>query len=169
MSIVRPEQTGDQGPVRNLNELAFGRPNEADLVDALRLRGAIAFSLVAVDKGAVVGHILFTPVSVESGAASFSAVALGPMAVLPDYQRTSIGSELMQLGLQSCRKAGHDIVVVLGHPTYYPRFGFVPARPLGITCEFDVPDEVFMVAELRPNALKGRSGVVKYQPEFNTV
>ena len=94
MSIVRPEQTGDQGPVRNLNELAFGRPNEADLVDALRLRGAIAFSLVAVDKGAVVGHILFTPVSVESGASSFSAVALGPMAAMLYDPAHSMVSEL---------------------------------------------------------------------------
>lgn len=91
------------------------------------------------------------------------------MAVLPECQRQGIGSLLVREGLRECQRIGHEIVVVLGHPEYYPRFGFVPASSKGLRSEYDVPDEVFMVAELTPGALKGRTGLVKYHPEFNAV
>ncbi len=72
----------------------------------------------------------------------------------------------MRDGLDACRRLGHDVIVVLGHPEFYPRFGFVTARPRGITCEYTVPDEAFMVAELSRGALRGRRGLVRYAPEF---
>ena len=91
------------------------------------------------------------------------------MAVRPEFQKQGIGSQLIERGLEQCRAAGQACVVVLGHPEYYPRFGFVPASRYGIRCEYDVPDEVFMIIELRDGALEGCAGIVKYQPEFNEV
>ena len=93
-------------------------------------------------------------------------MGLAPMAVLPEYQNQGVGSLLVRNGLSECQRAGFDIVVVLGHPRYYPRFGFIPASQKGLSCEYQVPDEAFMVIELRPGALNGMSGLVKYQPEF---
>lgn len=91
------------------------------------------------------------------------------MAVLPEFQKRGIGTLLVEAGLAECRKAQYDFVVVLGHPEYYPRFGFVPASRYGIKCEYPVPDEVFMLIELRAGALQGRHGIVKYEPEFDEV
>lgn len=169
MAEVRRENPEDIDAIHDVEEQAFGRPDEANLVDALRRRGTVTLSLVAIEENRVAGHILFSPVTIESGHSRFEAVALGPMAVLPGYQNKGIGSQLARAGLEECRQLGHDVVIVLGHPNFYPRFGFVPARPLGIRWEFDVPEEVFMVAELRPGALAGRGGIVKYQPEFSGV
>ena len=155
--------------MRRVNELAFGRQNEADLVDALRANARSYVSLVAVVDEQVVGHIFFSPVSVESEAGAFTAMGLAPMAVLPERQNKGIGSQLVRAGLKKCLGLGQDIVVVLGHPNYYPRFGFVPASLKGLRSEYDVPDEVFMVAELSEGALNGRRGLVKYHPEFSNV
>jgi putative acetyltransferase len=116
-----------------------------------------------------VGHILFTPVKIQSADSSFEALGLGPMAVLPHYQRKGIGSRLVQAGLEECRRAGHEIVVVLGYPEYYPRFGFLSAKRFGIRYEEEVPEEAFMLVDLRKGALAGRSGIVSYQPEFGSV
>ena len=169
MITIRNEKPADAAAIRRVNEQAFGQPDEAALVDALRRRGAFALSLVAVEGDWVVGHILFSPVTVESGQGDFDALSLAPMAVLPARQRQGIGSQLVRAGLEGCRQAGHEIVVVLGHPDYYPRFGFSPASQRGIACEFDAPDEAFMLVELRENALDGRRGVVRYPPEFHTL
>jgi len=166
---VREESPEDKGAVRRINELAFGQPEEADLVDALRGVARPQLSLVAVSRGEVVGHILFSPVSIESGDSVWGALGLGPMAVLPELQNRGIGSELVRRGLAECKLLGRDIVVVVGHPEFYPRFGFAPARSKGLECEYEVPDEAFMVAELTPGALQGVSGVVKYRPEFEGV
>lgn len=89
------------------------------------------------------------------------------MAVLPEYQKQGIGSRLVRDGLKECQRLNQNIVVVLGHPGYYPRFGFIPASKKGLRCEYQAPDEAFMVAELIPGALGGRQGLVKYRPEFN--
>jgi putative acetyltransferase len=168
-TLVIPAETLEDHPaVRQVNEEAFGRPNEADLVDALRKTARPHISLVAEVGGQVVGHIFFSPVLIESEDSVFSALGLGPMAVLPEFQRQKIGSELIRHGLGRCRSLGHDVVVVVGHPEYYPRFGFIPAKNKGLTCEFPVPDEVFMVVELREGALAGHKGVVKYRPEFSS-
>ena len=166
MVSIRPETPKDVDSIRYMNEQAFGQTAEAAIVDKLRNRNALTISLVATMENEVVGHIAFSPVVIESQCSSFEAVALAPMAVLPAYQRKGIGSQLVRAGLEECRRLGHDIVVVLGHPDYYPRFGFVPGKQRGIDCEFEVPDEAWMVLELREGALAGRSGTVKYQPEF---
>jgi len=114
-----------------------------------------------------VGHIAFSRVKVEAEHSSFEAIALAPMSVLPANQRKGIGSQLVRAGLKECRHLGYEIVVVLGHPNYYPRFGFSPAKPKGIDCEFQVPDEAWMILELKDGALAGRRGTVRFQPEFS--
>ena len=167
MLIIRPETPEDSTAIRSVNEEAFGGSIEADLVEKLRSRQAYTLSLVAIDGSRVVGHILFSPVTIESRDTGFEALGLGPMAVSPSRQRKGAGSQLVRTGLQECERLGHEIVVVLGHSDYYPRFGFIPAKPRGIACEFEVPDEAWMVLELRENALTGKSGTVKFQPEFH--
>lgn len=166
--LLRVERAEDCASVRRVNELAFGRANEADLVEALREKARPYISLVATLDGEVIGHIFFSPVSVES-ADAFTAMGLAPMAVLPTHQNQGIGSRLVWEGLRESQLLGYDIVVVLGHPNYYPRFGFVPASLKGLRCEYDVADDVFMVAELRRGALAGRSALVKYHSEFSSV
>jgi putative acetyltransferase len=169
MITVRAETAEDIPAVRKVNERAFGRPNEAALVDALRAASDPHLSLVAVVDGQVVGHIFFSPVSIESEDSAFSALGLAPMAVLPEYQGRRIGSRLVEEGLRESWRIGYPLVVVLGHPEYYPRFGFVPAIRKGLRSEYEVPEEVFMVVELEPGALAGRRGLVKYRPEFAEV
>jgi putative acetyltransferase len=166
VTTFRPKQIGDEAAIRDLNEQAFGQPNEANLVDALRKRGAAVLSMVATENDRVVGHVLFTEAIVAEADSQFRALGPGPMAVLPSHQRRGIGSRLLQSALDKCRELDYDAVVVIGHPEFYPRFGFVPATLKGIRCEFDVPDEAFMVLELREDALAGRTRVVRYQPEF---
>lgn len=169
VSTIRAESAEDHAAIRRVVELAFGQPDEADLVDALRRHAHPHISLVAVIEGEVVGHIFFSPVSIESEGDAFAAMGLAPLAVLPTYQNKGVGTELARAGLKACELLGHEVVVVLGHADYYPRFGFVPASRLGIRSEYDVADEVFMVAELTPGALRGRKGLVKYHPEFSKV
>jgi putative acetyltransferase len=167
--LIRAETAADRQAVRVVNESAFGRPGEADLVDALRESANQRVSLVAEEGGRVVGHIFYSPVAVESGEGAWAALGLGPMAVLPEYQGRGVGSELVREGLSECRRLGHEVVFVLGHARYYPRFGFAPAAAKGIACEFPSPDENFMVVELRPGALAERKGLVRYSPEFHNV
>lgn len=169
MVIIRAETAADREAVRGVNESAFGRREEADLVDALRERASPRISLVAEEGGRVVGHIFFSPVAVESGEGAWAALGLGPMAVLPEYQGRGVGSELVREGLSECLRLGHGVVFVLGHARYYPRFGFAPAASKGIECEFPSREENFMVVELRPGALAGRGGLVRYRPEFRGV
>lgn len=169
MLTIRTETHADHRAVRRVNELAFNRTEEANLVDALRKSARPYISLVAESDTQVVGHIFFSPVLIDSGDRSFTALGLAPMSVLPEYQNRGIGSELVRRGLEACESIGHDVVVVLGHPEYYPRFGFIPGKHKGISCEFEVPDEAFMVLELKQGALAGRRGMVKYLPEFHNV
>ena len=166
---LRSELETDHAGIRRVNELAFGRSNEADLVDALRQTANPEISLVAVLGCEIVGHIFFSPVSVESDTCSFTALGLAPMAVLPEYQRRGIGSDLVCEGLKACERLGHYLVFVVGHPDYYPRFGFKPARQLGFDCEYAVPDEVFMVVKLKPGAASALNGIVRYMPQFRNV
>ncbi|MCM3878840.1 MAG: N-acetyltransferase [Vicinamibacterales bacterium] len=169
MAIIRPEQPEDSSQIRHLNELAFGQPAEADLVDKLRNVCADALSLVAEDDGGtIVGHILFTPVVVE-GRRSLG-MGLAPMAVLPDRQRQGIGSQLVTRGLDHLRERGCPFVVVVGHPEYYPRFGFEPASKHGLVSQWEgMPDAAFMVLVLDVRAMAGASGVARYRDEFNEV
>lgn len=169
ITIIRREQPEDVAMIRHVNEQAFKNAAEADLVDKLRHSQHVTLSLVAVQNDRVVGHILFSPVTIESQEKTVQAIGLAPMAVLPELQRQGIGSLLVRAGLEECRQAGHECVVVVGHPEYYPRFGFAPASRYSLTCEYDVPDDVFMAVELRQGALRGCAGLVKYQSEFNEV
>src|SRR5205807_8756724 len=156
----RAETADDIPAIRRVNQLAFGQPLEANLVDALRTAAHPHISLVAATRGQVVGHIFFSPVTLDTADPDSTILGLAPMAVLPEYQKQGIGSQLVQEGLKECRRIGCDVVVVLGHPEYYPRFGFAPASQKGLRCEYPVPDEVFMAIELKPNALP-RHGLVK--------
>ena len=148
---------------------AFGRPNEADLVDCLRSEGKVVSSLVAVQDEEIVGHILFSPVKLEMPRGELPLVALAPLSVRPDRRREGVGSQLIYYGIQACRKEGYELCVVIGDNVYYPRFGFVPAILAGVECGLPVPLEAFMVMELTPGALSGRSGIVRYPPAFDGV
>lgn len=151
-----------------MNLLAFGTEDEAHLVETLRKSDDFIpeLSLVAINDGRVVGHILFSSISIETQQNDASALALAPMAVRPEFQNRGIGSKLVRHGLKECQRLGYKVVVVVGHPAYYPRFGFSPARAKGLEAPFQVSDEAFLVHELVPGALSGISGMVKYPPAF---
>src|SRR5262245_52559087 len=163
---IRPEQPEDAASVREINQLAFEGPLEAKIVDAVRGSDG-AISLVAVVDGKVVGHILFTPVTITPPLAGSVIAGLAPMAVRPEFQRQGIGGRLIHAGLDECRARAYKAVVVVGHAEYYPRFGFVPALTKGIQYEAPLPPEVFMVIELEANALAGHRGVIRFLPEFS--
>jgi putative acetyltransferase len=163
---IRQEAAADREVVHAINAAAFEQEAEADLVERLRGKAEPCISLVAEIDGQIVGHILFTGVSITSEIGVYRAMGLAPMAVEPSHQRHGVGSALVARGLEACREAGHEIVLVLGHPEYYPRFGFERASTHGIRWEIEVPDEAFMVMELVPGALEGRAGVVQYHAEF---
>jgi putative acetyltransferase len=165
----REEVPADLAGIRKVNMEAFPGPGEADLVDKLRLKKAYISSLVALSEGCITGHILFSPVTLDPIQAGIRGVGLAPVAVLPEFQRRGIGSLLIRHGIEQCKKAGYDYIVLLGHPGYYPRFGFVPSVKYNIRCEYDAPVEAFMILELKAGALTGHSGTVKYLPEFNEV
>jgi putative acetyltransferase len=171
-TAVRVELGDDQGSIWQVEAAAFGRAGEADLVDQLRENAAVSLSLVAEVDSKLVGHILFSPVTVETESGVYTALGLGPLAVLPDHQNQGIGSALCRNGLEHCRTLGQGLVFVVGHPGYYPRFGFRPAVPLGFDCAYVEAGQAnhhFMVAELHAAALDGLAGYVRYRPEFDQV
>ena len=163
--LIRAENEKDRDAVFAVNISAFDTPSEANLVDVLREKAEPVVSLVAEVNGEVVGHILFSPVSLFLNP-SLKVMGLAPMAVAPEQQRRGIGSALVRAGLEQCRQLGFAAVVVLGHPEYYIRFGFSPSPRFGIDSAYEVPDEVFMAMELQPGALSGKTGRVKYHPAF---
>lgn len=165
--MIRPEQPEDIEAIHRVNAIAFGRDNEADLVD--KLRGLPhTLSLLAVVEDVIAGHIFFSPVTVAAIQADDALLlGLAPLTVLPEFQRRGLGSQLIRQGLTLCSQMGANAVVVLGDPSYYGRFGFVPAREKGLTCAYTVPDGAFQVLELQPGALSGYQGLVRYRPEFN--
>jgi putative acetyltransferase len=164
---IRDESDADVPAIHAVERAAFGRDGEARLVDRLRAAGGLALSLVAALDDAVVGHVAFSPVAIAG--ATTSVVGLGPVAVEPLYQRCAVGARLCEEGLARARERGHGGAVVLGHPEYYPRFGFVPAARFGLSYPGDVPDEAFMAAELVAGALAGARGPVRYRREFDDV
>jgi len=162
--VVRDETPQDADAVRNLVTRAFERPDEAALVDALRAAGKATLALVAERDGRVVGHVRFSPVTLEGAPFGWG---LAPLAVLPEEQGTGVGRALARAGLERCRAAGVATVVVLGDPEYYRRFGFEAADPHGLRCEYDAPPGTFQVIALAPGALIGKTGLVRYVPEFD--
>lgn len=167
MLSIRQETSNDTYAIRDVNVAAFGGPEEADLVDLLRESGALRYSLVAVEEDKVVGHLAFSPVTITSGTAAVSALGLAPMAVVPARQRRGIGTGLIKYWLETLADEKDNLVVVVGHEEYYPRFGFQRGKRFGIQWEHEVPDEAFMVLELRPGALAEIQGTVHYHPAFN--
>jgi len=168
MICIRRERPEDIAAVRAVNEAAFEQTTEAEITDALRDVCADVLSLVAESDGEIVGHILFSPVTIECGSQSRKGMGLAPMAVTPDRQRQSIGSELVQAGLEILRKQGCPFVIVLGHPAFYPRFGFVPASRYGLISQWEgVPDAAFMVLVLDASSMAGVTGVARYREEFD--
>jgi putative acetyltransferase len=168
MHKIRPEHQADILSIRTVNQAAFSTSTEADLVDALRERARPIVSLVADEDGAIVGHIMFSPVTLLPHP-DLHIMGLAPMAVVPARQRHRIGSALVHEGVERCRELGFAAVVVLGHARYYPRFGFTPASRFSLRCEYDVPDEVFMAIELDAGTLRGRSGTIRYHAAFTEV
>jgi putative acetyltransferase len=166
MIQIRKEKPKDVEAIRQVCDRAFEQPQEGEVVEGLRRNCEDRLSLVAVDQNRVVGHIFFSPVTVESGDRLILGMGLAPMAVLPEFQRQGIGSELVRAGVAALRQKGCPFIIVLGHADYYPRFGFERASQCGIRSEWDVPDDAFMVLVLDDAKMEGISGIAKYRPEF---
>lgn len=167
MLSIREEAQDDISAIHELNVSAFHGPTEAEIVDLLRDSGALRYSLVALEEGEIVGHLAFSPVTITDDKNAVPALALGPMAVIPSRQRRGVGSKLIKYWLENFADEKDNLIVVVGHAGYYPRFGFQPAKAHGISCEFDVPDDAFMVLELRPGAQTEIQGIVRYHPAFS--
>jgi putative acetyltransferase len=165
---IRRFSSRDAEAVREVHLKAFaGREDEAHLVESLHAADAAPVSLVAVDSssGGVLGHALFSPVTIDNNGSNICVVGLAPVGVLPEYQGQGVGSRLIRAGLEACREADYDAVVVLGEPGYYSRFGFERASARGLGNEYGV-DDYFMVVQLRSGVLAGSGGTVRYRPEF---
>lgn len=169
---IRQETADDFNAVYEINTLAFGQDNEAKLVNALRTSTVFvpALSLVAAIDNNIVGHILFTKITIlHNNHTATDSLALAPMAVHPAFQQQGIGSQLIKTGLQLAKDLNYPSVIVLGHEHYYPKFGFQPAAHWDIRAPFQVPSAAFMAIELTKDALINAAGTVKYPLEFNTV
>ena len=167
-TLVRAETAADYPLVADLTRSAFDNNAEVVLIERLRQTCDGYLSLVAEQRGQLVGHIMFSPVTLGKHS-KIKLMALAPMAVSDVLHHQGIGSALVRSGLELCRKHGISAVVVLGHPGYYPRFGFTPARGFNISSPWQVPDNTFMLLELMPGALKGLSGQVQYHSAFQAL
>lgn len=163
---VRAERPDDVAGIRAVNLEAFTLPGEADLVDRLRDQGDLAVSLVAEVDGTIVGHVAFSPVSLDGERDDPPALGLAPVAVHPDRQRHGIGRRLIETGLEACRSLGAPFVVVLGDPEYYGRFGFERADERGFDNAY-AAGEAFRILPLTEDALVGRMGFIAYAPAFD--
>jgi putative acetyltransferase len=161
---IRTETEHDRDAIFRVHSLAFGREDEARLVDALRNGGFLRLSLLAETAGEIVGHVLFSELMIEGREGLVSALALAPLAVIAEFQRRGIGSELVRRGLALCRERGHRIVLVVGDPRYYARFGFSRILTRGLCSPY--AGESFMALELAEGALRGVTGAVHYPPPF---
>ena len=169
--FIRPEHPADRHHIFDVHVQAYGEDEEARLVDTLRAEGSFntALSLVAVHGDRIIGHILFPPITIESRSRTVPALALAVLAIHPMFQCLGIGSALIEEGLEACRSHGHRIIIVVGHPKYYPQFGFVSARRQGIDVTFSCPDDALMALPLVTGALDGVNGMVRYHPALSMV
>ena len=169
--IIRRETPDDIPAIRDLNLEVFDGLGEARVIELLRESCDPFISIVAEINGQVVGHILFTPVRlVPDQGEVLLGMGLAPLAVRPEFQNRGIGSILCEAGLEEVEALKTPFVVVLGHPQYYPRFGFEPAAQFNLRCSYDgVPEEAFMVKAFQPQKLEGLSGIVYYKKEFDIV
>lgn len=166
--VIREEGLKDRNAIRQVNERAFGQQVEADIVDRLRDNCPDILSLVAVQEEQVVGHILFSPAKIEGDGKAVQGMGLAPVTVKPEWQRQGIGSLLIRTGIKMLKDRGCAFVILLGHPEYYPRFGFERASQHGIHSQWDgIPDEAFMILVLDGSAMKDISGVARYRSEFD--
>ena len=170
MIVIRPEKPEDFDIIYEINRRAFNGEIEARLIDKIRKSDNFIpeLSLVALKDNKIVGHILFSKVKIKSKNREKIVLALAPMAVLPEFQNQGIGHLLVNRGLEISKGLCYYIVVLVGHPDYYPRFGFTPARAKGLEISFKmpIPDEAFMVCELEKNALERIKGIVELPPYF---
>ncbi|MFJ7934730.1 GNAT family N-acetyltransferase [Sporosarcina sp. NPDC096371] len=169
MTIIRVEQPADFIAIKEVNDLAFGQEGESNLITAIRTSDSFIPELTLVfesEKNEIIGHILFSLITIETAESSVQSLALAPVVVKPDFQNKGIGSLLKKEGLKRSKELGYDSVVVLGHSDYYPKFGFIIASEKGIKAPFDVPNEAFMVIELQQGALDNVQGTVKYPEAF---
>ncbi len=167
MIAIRNERRGDEAQIYEVNRQAFGRKEEAEIVNVLRDSCPESVSLVAELDKRIVGHVLFTPAIIQDGEMRVVGASLGPLAILPEHQKTGIGSALVRAGLEAMRRAGEPFVVLVGHPTYYPRFGFERASNYGLVCEYsEAPDDAFMIMVLDRQNMQGVKGTVRFPPEF---
>ena len=164
---IRAEEAGDAPGIRAVNHEAFGREDEARLVDDLREAGHARLSLVADEGGRLVGHLMFSEAVIRTAGGEIGALALGPVGVVPDRQGRGVGSALIREGLDRCARAGHSIVVLLGHPGFYPRFGFSAERAGNLSSAYS--GEAFMALELAPGALSEVVGEFEFAPPFGAV
>lgn len=165
---IRQEIPEDIRAIHALNEQAFGQPQEANIIDKLRNNYEGLLSLVAIEMEKIVGHILYSPATIEGKQGVVKGMGLAPMAVLPEMQRQGIGTQLVKNGIEYLRKMQCPFIIVLGHPEYYPRFGFELASRYGIKSQWKgVPNEAFMILWLDISMMNHVSGVAKYRDEFN--
>lgn len=170
MITIRPEKSEDFNTIYKINKKAFNGEVEARLIDKIRQSDNFVpeLSLVALKDDKIVGHILFSRVKIKIKGAEKLILALAPIAVLPELQKKGIGSLLVKKGLQTCKGFDYDIIVVIGHPEFFPRFGFTPARKRGLEVSFgvEIPSEAFMVCELKKDALKDIRGIIEFPSYF---
>jgi putative acetyltransferase len=166
--FIRKETPADFESIKEVNNLAFHQIQEGELIENLRKKAEFVpeLSLVAIHKNKIVGHILYFPIIIITEKNVVRTLSLAPMAVLPDYQKKGIGGTLIKAGLEKAKELGFISVVVLGHPEYYPRFGFRKASDWKIKEPFGVPDEVMMVIELKEGALGFGGGLIDFPKEY---
>jgi putative acetyltransferase len=169
MITIRSESPNDYSQISDVIYSAFEQKNEVRLVKTLRASPDFIgeLSLVAILNNLIIGHILFSKIIIKSEKAEFPALALAPLAVKPEFQNQGIGSKLVEKGLEECKRLNHKIVIVLGHPNFYPKFGFKPANDFGVMAPFAVPNESFLILELTSGALRSVSGIVEYPLAFD--
>jgi putative acetyltransferase len=166
---IRPEGPEDKAAVTAINDHAFSGTAESGLITAIRQTGRPVISLIACCDNMPVAHIFFSPIEIKLEGPPIATLALAPMAVLPEFQRRGIGSLLVEAGLRECARRGCEVVVVVGHPAFYVRFGFAPARQIGLRSVYSSAGDAFMALEIAKGALAGRTGFVEYPAEFSGV